>query len=231
MTEKIVGEQLSDEALARRSRLPVSPDPVVLEGRFVRLEPLDVDRDTDALFAVSNGEAIHLDSRSVDAYDSDELIWRYLGFGPFDNADDFRAYLQVLAGTQDSLPMTVFDRDSGHQVGIATFMSNVPGALKIELGNIWYSPVVQGTPANTEATYLMLRHAFDLGYRRLEWKCNALNQRSRRAAERMGFRFEGVQEAHLIVKDRNRDTAWFRILDHEWPTVRASLESTLAGWG
>ena len=230
MNEAVIEEQLSNEVLERRSRLPVKMEPVVLEGRFVRLEPLDVERDAGALFAVSDGSPIRSDQRNVAAYDADELIWRYLGFGPFDNQDDFRAYLQVLADAPDGLAMTVFDRQSDRQVGIATFMSNVPSALKIELGNIWYSPIVQGTPANTEATYLMLRHAFELGYRRLEWKCNALNRRSRRAAERMGFQFEGVQEAHLIVKDRNRDTAWFRILDHEWPEVKARLEATLAGW-
>jgi RimJ/RimL family protein N-acetyltransferase len=103
----------------------------------------------------------------------------------------------------------------------------VPEHLKVELGSIWYSPLAQRTGANTEATYLMLRHAFGLGYRRVEWKCDALNERSRRAALRMGFAFEGVQEYHYIVKGRNRDTAWFRILDREWPTVKILLERLL----
>lgn len=92
--------------------------------------------------------------------------------------------------------------------------------MKVELGGIWYSPVAQGTGVNTEAVTLALEHIFALGYRRVEWKCDASNQRSRRAAERLGFRFEGIQDAHYIVKDRNRDTAWFRILDREWPAIR-----------
>jgi RimJ/RimL family protein N-acetyltransferase len=110
---------------------------------------------------------------------------------------------------------------------MTNFMSNSPEHLKIELGGIWYSPIVQRTAANTEATYLMLNHAFGLGYRRVEWKCNALNERSRRAALRMGFQFEGIQESHMIMKGRNRDTAWFRILVHEWSAVEAHLRALL----
>ena len=106
-------------------------------------------------------------------------------------------------------------------------MNNSPADLKVELGGIWYSPLVQRTAANTEATYLLLEHAFALGYRRVEWKCDTLNERSRRAALRMGFTFEGVQEYHYIVKGRNRDTAWFSILDHEWPALRANFETWL----
>ena len=127
--------------------------------------------------------------------------------------------------------LCVEDVATGQPVGVVTFMSNFPEHLKIELGNIWYTPLVQGTGANREATYLMLRHAFGLGYRRVEWKCDALNARSRHTAERMGFTFEGVQQAHFIVKDRNRDTAWFRILDHEWPAVEARLRAMMSGRG
>ncbi len=108
-------------------------------------------------------------------------------------------------------------------------MSNDPAHLKIELGGIWYSPIAQGTGANTEATWLLLGHAFGLGYRRLEWKCDSLNTRSRRAALRMGFRFEGIQEQHRITKGRNRDTAWFRIVAEEWPAVDRRLRNLLDG--
>jgi RimJ/RimL family protein N-acetyltransferase len=121
----------------------------------------------------------------------------------------------------------VCDVESGHPVGVANYMNNVPAHLKVELGSIWYSPIVQRTHANTEATYLMLKHAFELGYRRLEWKCDSMNQRSRRAALRMGFTFEGIQEYHFIIKGRNRDTAWFRILDKEWTDVKQHLENLL----
>ena len=108
-------------------------------------------------------------------------------------------------------------------------MNNLPAHLKIELGGIWYSPIAQKTAANTEVTYLMLKHCFKLGYRRVEWKCHSLNERSRKAALRMGFKFEGIQESHMIVKNCNRDTAWYRILDHEWPVVKQNLEDILYG--
>ena len=149
--------------------------------------------------------------------------------GPFATAAELGADLQAQLDAPNGLPMTVFDFASGQAVGVANFMSNVPDHLKIELGSIWYSPVAQRTGANTEATYLMLDHAFGLGYRRLEWKCNALNTPSREAALKLGFQFEGIQESHFILKNRNRDTAWFRILDHEWPQVKARLEARLYG--
>jgi RimJ/RimL family protein N-acetyltransferase len=139
-----------------------------------------------------------------------------------------RDYLRPQVEAPDGLPFCVRDRATDHPLGVANFMSNAPDHLKIELGSIWYSPLAQRTGANTEATGLMLAHAFALGYRRLEWKCNALNTRSRRAAERMGFTFEGIQEAHMVVKGRNRDTAWYRILDHEWPAVSHHLQTLLA---
>jgi RimJ/RimL family protein N-acetyltransferase len=227
MSKPATGEKLPDDVLARRSALPVKVAPVTLNGRFVRLEPLDLERDAAALYAVSNGQPADLGDRSIDAYDSDALIWRYMPAGPFTSLEDYREYLQALVDMPDGLAMCVVHQATGRQVGVTTFMSNAPAHLKIELGNIWYSPLVQRTPANLESTYLMLRYTFDLGYRRLEWKCNALNERSRRSALRMGFTFEGVQDAHLIVKGLNRDTAWFRILDHEWPEVSERLETML----
>jgi RimJ/RimL family protein N-acetyltransferase len=147
--------------------------------------------------------------------------------GPFENLNDFATSLQAQVGANNGLCLCVFDLASKRQVGVANFMNNCPSHLKIELGGIWYSPIAQRTAANTEATYLMLKHAFDLGYRRLEWKCDAKNERSRKAALRMGFKLEGIQESHMIVKGCNRDTAWFRILDTEWPKVREKLEQIL----
>jgi RimJ/RimL family protein N-acetyltransferase len=188
---------------------------------------LVVDRDARALFEVSNGSPIKLGSRSVEAYDTDVLIWRYLFAGPFDNLDGFAASLQAQVDALNGLCLCVIDLASGQPVGVTNFMNNSPEHLKIELGGIWYSPIAQRTMANTEATYLMLGHAFELGYRRLEWKCHSYNERSRRAALRMGFQFEGIQESHMIIKGRNRDTAWFRILDTEWPTVKEHLEGLL----
>ncbi len=218
---------LPDDVLARRVDLPLKPTPITLAGRIVRLEALDVQRDAEALYLTSNGSAIDLGERHVDAYDADERVWRYMFAGPFATLDDFRGYLHGLIAPANALALCVFDQATGQQLGIACYINNVPKDLKIELGSISYSPIAQRTGANNETTYLMLKHAFALGYRRLEWKCNALNLRSRETALRMGFQFEGVQEAHMIVKARNRDTAWFRILDHEWGGVKTRLEGLM----
>ncbi|MBE7553484.1 MAG: GNAT family N-acetyltransferase [Anaerolineales bacterium] len=220
---------LPAEVLARREQLSLKPVPVTLTGRFVRLEPLIVERDAQPLFEFSNGSSIVLGERSIEAYDADSLIWRYMFNGPFASLADFSASLQEQVDAVNGLCLCVFDLASGRQVGVTNYMNNVPAHLKIELGGIWYSPVAQRSSANTEATYLMLKHAFELGYRRLEWKCHAHNERSRRAALRMGFKFEGIQDNHLIVKGRSRDTAWYRILDTEWPEVQTHLERLLYG--
>ena len=219
-------DPLPPEVLARITALPVKPESVTLTGRFVELRPLDVERDAEALYRISNGEPLTLGERHIEAYDADALIWRFMLGGPFADLEAMKAYLRGNDGPA-ALPFTVFDRALDHPVGVATYMNSIPAHLKIELGSIWYSPIAQRTPANTEATYLMLRHAFDLGYRRVEWKCNALNERSMRAALRMGFQFEGIQESHFIIKGRNRDTAWYRVLDREWPGVQAHLEKLL----
>ncbi|MCX6045713.1 MAG: GNAT family protein [Chloroflexi bacterium] len=219
---------LSAELLALRTTLPLKPADVTLRGQFVQLMPLVLERDLETLFAVSNGAPAALGERTVAAYDAEELIWRYLFAGPFANLAAFKTYVQSQVNAANGLCLCVVDQASGQPIGMTNFMNNSPDSLKIELGGIWYSPLVQRTPANTEATYLMLQHAFALGYQRLEWKCNALNERSRRAALRMGFQFEGIQESHMIVKDRNRDTAWFRILANEWPAVKTHLETLLS---
>jgi RimJ/RimL family protein N-acetyltransferase len=211
------------------SRLPRKPDPVTLTGRLVTLRPVDVDADGGPLFEAGDGRAMTLGQRSAPAYDPDLVIWRYMPWGPFADVAGMRASLASQAAAADGMPLTVLDQPTGRPVGIVNIMSNDPPNLKIELGGIWYSPIVQRTGANTEATWLLLRHAFGLGYRRLEWKCDSLNARSRRAALRMGFRFEGIQEQHRITKGRNRDTAWFRIVAEEWPTVDARLRTLLAG--
>ncbi len=220
---------LASEQLALRSQLPPKPAPALLTGRTVRLAPLDIERDAAALYAISNGQPFDNGSQRHDAYDADELIWRFMFGGPFPSLDDFVAYLRPQVNAANALCLCAFDLESDQPVGMANLMNNSPADLKIELGGIWYTPAVQRTPINTESTYLMLAHCFALGYRRVEWKCHSLNERSRRAALRMGFRFEGVQENHMIVKNRNRDTAWYRILDHEWPEAQRHLEALLYG--
>lgn len=220
---------LPANVLNLRMQLPLKPAVVTLTGRFVRLEPYDAERDSAALHAVSNGQPCALGERQVAAYDAEALIWRFLFAGPFATLADFQAYMQRQVDAPNGLPFTAFDPATNQPIGVINYLNNSPADLKIELGSIWYSPLVQRSGVNTEATYLLLRHAFGLGYRRLEWKCNSLNERSRQTALRMGFQFEGLQEQHMIVKNRSRDTAWYRILAHEWPQVESHLQKLLYG--
>lgn len=222
--------ELPDDVLARRQRLPPRPAPVALTGKIVELRPLDLDADTAALHAVSSGAPFQLGARSAPAYDPDDRIWRWMSGGPFADADALRRWLGYQVDAPDGLPFTV--SVAGTPVGVANFLASQPAHLKIELGSIWYGPIAQGTGVSAEVTHLLLGHAFGLGYRRAEWKCDAQNLRSRRAALAYGFAFEGVQDAHYIVKRRNRDTAWFRMLDTEWPTFGDRLRAYAAarGW-
>lgn len=222
-----VGEVIDSELLALIPALPLKPAPVELNGPRVRLIATEPKRDAPGLFVASNGEAIQVGSRSIGAYDAPTIIWRYLRYGPFKDVAECEAYLVDLGAAADIRPMTLIDQQSGQAIGNLSFMANSPANLKIELGHIWIAPVMQGSGVIYEACYLMLRHCFDLGYRRVEWKCDSLNERSRRTALSLGFQFEGIQEYHMIARGRNRDTAWYRILDHEWPQVRAKLESRL----
>jgi RimJ/RimL family protein N-acetyltransferase len=213
--------ELCPDVLARRAQLPTKPAPVAVAGSVAALRPLDLDADCDALHAASSGAAFRLGARAVDAYDPDDKIWRWMSGGPFADAAALRRWLAAQVEAPDGLPLTV--SVDGAPVGVANFLANQPQHLKIELGSIWYGPIAQGTAVSAETTYLMLEHAFGLGYRRVEWKCDARNQRSRRAALAYGFTFEGIQDAHYIVKRQNRDTAWFRMLDREWPGLRDRL--------
>ncbi|MDQ3701736.1 MAG: GNAT family N-acetyltransferase [Chloroflexota bacterium] len=221
------GQLLPDDVLARARSLPLKPSPVTLEGPSVRLVPLDLARHAEPLHAVSNGTPVSLVERRVEAYDADALIWRYMLGGPFARVADLTAYLRDQVEAEHGLCLCVVHHPTGRPVGVVNYMNNAPAHLKVELGSIWYSPAVQRTGVNTEAISLLLQHAFALGYRRVEWKCDALNERSRRAALRLGFTFEGIQEYHFMVKGRSRDTAWFRMLDHEWATVEKRLSRLL----
>ena len=186
---------------------------VALEGELVRLEPLDVARHASQLFAAQAGAP---------------AIWEYLPYGPFGSETVFRAWLTERATTSDPLFFAIIDRASGMALGMASFLRVEPSHGVIEVGHIWYSPALQRTRLATDAMYVMARHVFDdLGYRRYEWKCNALNEPSRRAAVRLGFTFEGVFRQHMVVKDRNRDTAWYSMLDSEWPAAKAAFEAWL----
>jgi RimJ/RimL family protein N-acetyltransferase len=185
---------------------------VKLEGRYGSLEKLDARHGAD-LFAAFNGHP---------------GIWDYMPSGPFENAGAFGEWLKDRATLDDPYFYTILDTD-GRAVGMAALMRITPDMGVIEVGNIAYSPALQRTPLGTEAQYLLAAYAFDtLHYRRYEWKCNALNAASRRAAERYGFTFEGIFRQHMIVKGRNRDTAWFSITDGEWPARKAAFERWLS---
>jgi RimJ/RimL family protein N-acetyltransferase len=189
------------------------PAAVVLQGAFGRVERLDT-RHADDLWLVLR---------------DDDSVWDYMGYGPFADAAAFSGWIAERAKLEDPLAYAIVEQGSERAVGIATLMEIRPEMRVVEVGNIVYSPRLQRTPLATEAQYLLARYAFEaLGYRRYEWKCNALNAPSRRAAERFGFSFEGVFRQHLIVKGRNRDTAWYAMLDSEWPARKAAFERWLA---
>jgi len=187
-----------------------------LAGRAVALEPLQPARHAEALFAAVHGEP------------SDPALWRYLSYGPFPHEAAFGAWLWQNATALDPVFYTVVP-SGGVPAGLASYLRLDPRGGALEIGHLLYTPSLQRTAAATEAIFLLLAYAFEaLGYRRVEWKCDAANARSRRAAERFGFTFEGVFRQATVVRDRNRDTAWFAMLDHEWPERRAAFEAWLA---
>ena len=194
------------------------PEREPLAGRFIRLEPLDQARHAEGLFAISHGTP------------EGEAIWRYLAYGPFASPATMQDWLAEQAAKSDPLFFAVIDMPTDRPLGMVSFLNIVPDQRRLELGHIWYGPEAQRTKANTEAVYLMTVEAIDrLGYRRVEWKCDALNARSRAAALRLGFLYEGIFRQHMIVKGRNRDSAWFSLLDSEWPVRRANMERWLYG--
>jgi len=203
--------RLPADVLVRCDALPKKPAATTLTGARVLLEPLDLADDLAGLFAISNGEPFALGDRSALDYDSEARIWRYMAAGPFATSGALGAWLAMQEAAEDGRPFVVRDLATGTPLGVANLIANQPSHLKIELGSI-----AQGSGASREATHLLLEHVFRLGYRRAEWKCDARNEASRRAALSYGFTFEGIQEAHYIIKGRNRDTAWYRMLDHEW---------------
>lgn len=204
-------------SIAKRALL-IPPFPEFVNGEKVRLEPLCPQRHAPALFKASNGTGPH---GEPNAYDAEALIWRFMFGGPYENFEDFSMYLNALAVVEDGLAICILDQESGVPIGLANYCANKPTNLCIELGGIWYSPPAQRTGANTETIRTLLRHAFDtLGYRRVEWKCDRLNTRSRKAALRLGFKYEGIFRQHMIIKGRNRDTAWFAMTDSDWKQIR-----------
>jgi RimJ/RimL family protein N-acetyltransferase len=191
------------------------PDREPIEGRTVRLEPLDPARHGDGLYEAST---------VPDAAARFRWLFEY----PPESRAAFQPWLDKAAASEDPLFFAVIDKQSGWVAGRQTLMRIEPAHGVIEIGNIYWGPLVARKPAATEALFLFARLAFDdLGYRRFEWKCNNANEPSKRAAERFGFSFEGVFRQHLVVKGRNRDTAWYSMLDHEWPALKQAFEAWL----
>jgi RimJ/RimL family protein N-acetyltransferase len=191
------------------------PGRAPLPGRHVVLRAVDPAADEAALYAVSHPP------------EGDLSTWTYLPDGPYESPADMRRMLDFAARSEDPLFFTVVKDE--RPAGMASYLRITPEHGAIEIGHIWFGSTLKRTPAATEAIYLLARHVFDdLGYRRLEWKCNALNAPSRRAADRFGFTFEGVFRKQQVVKGRNRDTAWYAIVDDDWPPIRAGFEAWLA---
>lgn len=189
--------------------LPPHPNAPVLQGKFARLERFDPTH-AAGLF---------------DAYIGHDTLWDYMPYGPFHAASAYHRWAKETALGDDPLFYAIRDVATGHLGGVASYLNIVSAHCSIEIGHICLAPSLAGTRAASDALAQMVAYAFDLGYRRVEWKCNALNIPSRRAAQRLGFSFEGVFRNHLIIKGRNRDTAWFAITDAEWPPLREAYSA------
>ncbi|MBS1180369.1 MAG: ribosomal-protein-L7/L12-serine acetyltransferase [Proteobacteria bacterium] len=190
------------------------PSRTVLEGRTVRLEPLSVTHVPDLFAAYST--------------DLSGRMWTYLSVGPFACEADLAAWVALIIPSEDPVFFAAVDKASGRAVGIVSYLRIDPVNGSIEVGWVTWSPLMQRSAISTEAHYLLMKNAFDgLGYRRYEWKCNALNAPSMKAAERLGFTYEGTFRQSVIVKGRNRDTAWFSVIDGEWPAVGAAFDAWL----
>ena len=188
-----------------------------MQGRLARLEPMDVERHGEGLYAASH------DSEKAKG------VWTWLPHGPFEGPHALKDWAAKMLEARERLFFAIRNASTERIVGMAMYSEIVPAHGVSELGYIWFAPAVQRTPLATEALFLMLCHAFDdLAYRRMQWRCNALNEKSRSAALRLGFTFEGVFYQQQVVKGRNRDTAWYSMLDSEWPRIRANIQRWLA---
>ena len=208
-----IGAPLSDWQVCKR------PPKTAMLGNYCRVEILDIEKHVDDLYQAF-------------AKDTDHSNWTYLPYGPFDIDDgfnEFKTWMKSTCATEDPLFHTVIDLKTNKAVGIASLMRIEPQVGVIEVGHIHFSPLMQRTPLSTEALYLLMKRVFDeLGYRRYEWKCDSLNTPSCNAAKRLGFTPEGVFRQLTMYKGRNRDTAWFSIIDSEWPVLKAMFETWLA---
>jgi len=195
-------------------RAPDPPSRQPMEGHHCRLEILDAARHAEDLHAAN-------------IQDGNNRIWTYLPYGPFASLNEYRKWAAEVSRGSDPLFHAIIDHAHGNAVGVASYLRISPAVGSIEVGHINYSPLLQRTPAATEAMYLMMKRVFEAGYRRYEWKCDALNARSRAAAQRLGFSYEGIFRQATIYKGRNRDTAWYAIIDSEWPELDRAFKQWL----
>jgi RimJ/RimL family protein N-acetyltransferase len=209
-------------ALGQITGFPVSdwmparlPTRKIMTGRFCRLEPLDLEVHTEDLFAAH-------------ALDPEGRNWTYLPYGPFSTYEAYSDWIDRFSTGSDPLFFAVISAETGRAVGVASYLRIDPANGSIEVGHLNFSPLMQRTPIATEAMWLMMKEAFDLGYRRYEWKCNALNIPSRAAAQRLGLSFEGVFRQAAVIKGHNRDTAWYATIDKEWPALNEAFQKWLA---
>lgn len=200
---------------------PKLPSAVALAGKFVCLQPMR------EVLVGEEGVGCFAELFACSHGGREGAVWAFLPYGPFVDAVDMRACYAAMGREGDPLFFVVRNAKSGAAEGVVSFLRMTPAAFGVEIGHIWHAPARQRGRANTESVYLLMRYAFSLGYRRVEWKCNALNGRSRRAALRLGFAFEGVFRQHAVFKGRNRDTAWFALLDGDWEAVRVNIEAWL----
>lgn len=185
-----------------------------MQGRYCRVEPLDPGRHAAEL-------------HEANSLDREGRMWTYLFSGPFASFDEYRAWLEAKQGSEDPLFFVFVDAANGRAVGLGSYLRIDPSNGTLEVGHLQFSPLMQRTTVATEAMYLMMNTAFELGYRRYEWKCDALNAGSRRAAERLGFRFEGIFRQAIVYKGRSRDTAWYSAIEKEWPALDAAFRAWL----
>jgi len=221
MSEKLIAEyeaQFELNAQGERIGLPVMGEHVPdlprgnLEGNYVLLEPLNADLHASDLW---------------EAFAGADHLWTYMPHGPFALEAEYRAWVESKQGDHDPYFYAIIDRQTGKALGVASYLRIDPASRSIEVGWITFSPQLQKSRLATEAMFLMMHNAFALGYRRYEWKCNVLNRGSMNAAERLGMTYEGTFRQATVVKGRNRDSAWFAIMDSEWPEMRTAFEAWL----
>lgn len=183
-------------------------------GVYCSVQPMEIERHAKDLY-------------HADCLDESGSTWTYLPYGPFDSLSSYQTWLTESCQGDDPMFYAIVDRHTGKPNGVASFLRILPESGSIEVGHVRFSPLLQKSRVATEAMYLMMKHAFDLGYRRYEWKCDALNEPSRNAATRLGFSFEGIFRQATVYKGRNRDTAWYSIIDSEWPRLNEAFKKWL----